>query len=149
MTGRTEGHLPAEERRPSRSRPEVSIAWAPEVLPAGHCADDARQLLHPLRERRRPGLEDDRALDLVELVVDHRAHPGPAGPAPDLLRLRLAPAPARHHTLRVPAGNLLGREDAALRALARPALDADVQAPHQLHQLAAPADAADQRFMPF
>src|SRR5262249_15082443 len=98
---------------------------------------------------RGSGLEDDRALDLVELVVDHRSHARPAGPAADLLRLRLPSAPARHDALRIATGDLLWRKDAALRAVACTALGADVHAAYQLQQLAAPPDAADQRFVPF
>src|SRR5262249_21646896 len=137
---------PASEA--SGCRAEVALAGPPELLPPRHGSDDARQLLHALGERRRPRLQDDRALDLVELVVDDRAHPGPARPGANLFRLRLPPAPARHDALRVAAGYLLGLEDAALRALAGAALRADVHAAHQLHQLAAPPDAADQRLVP-
>src|SRR5262249_55549567 len=66
-------------------RAEIAVAGPPKALAARDRADDPRQLVDAFGERGGPGLEDDRALDLVELVVDHRPHALPAGSAADLL----------------------------------------------------------------
>ena len=94
-------------RRSGRAA-QVPGAGTSQPFAARHRLDDAGQLLHSIGQRRRTGLEDERALHLVELVVEHRPYPAPPRSVGDLLRLRLASAPAGDDTLRIAAGHLLG-----------------------------------------
>src|SRR6266540_6044045 len=62
--------------------PELALArW--QLLPARHRRHDACELAHAVGERRGPGLQDDGALHLVELVLHHGLDALPAWPPRD------------------------------------------------------------------
>jgi hypothetical protein len=140
--GRRESHLrwrdprggsrlrAADRRSPSRGLPSVS--------PRATAADDPRQLVHALGERRGPRLEDDRALDSRRSWSSRTARSAlpSRGRPPDLLPawpLRAAPArppPPRGPGERPPPA---GRLALALPGLALLSAH-DVHATHHLHQ---------------
>src|SRR5262249_51638762 len=108
-----------------------------------HRANDARELSDTVGQRRRPRLQDQRALHLVELIVDHGAHLAPTRSRDDLLPRCFSPTPARDHCFRITRSDRLWRKNPSRRALLAPRLAADVFSSHELHELGDPTNAAD------
>jgi hypothetical protein len=62
--------------------------------------DDAMQLLHPIGQRGRTRLQDDRRFHLVQFTVAHRGHVLPSGPSRHCAPLNFLP----HHDPKMMSG---------------------------------------------
>src|SRR5450755_1047700 len=149
---RCHGQKPSGHPRAGRcalhGRTKVAAPRRSEPFSSCHRGHNTRQLLGALGQRRRPWLENDGTLHLVQLVIEDCPHGGPAWPSANLVGLGFSAAPACHHTLWVASRHLLGGENPALRTLAPAGLDAHVLAANQLQKLRTPADAGGERLMP-
>src|SRR6266480_1169508 len=111
--------------------------------------DDGMQGIQPIGERRRPRLQDDGRLDLVELSISHRGNVCPARSRRHAFRSKLLAAPRADDDIRSAAQNLLWiGDDAALGKAARRPLGEDVGATGDVDEFRYPADPTDLRFVP-
>ena len=104
----------------------------------------------PVGERSRPRLQDDGRLDLVQLAVAHRGNGGPARPRRHRVRAEFLAAPGPEDDVRRAAHDFRGiRDDAVAPERHRREVREAVVAASSLDHLADPADAGDQRRVPF
>src|SRR6185312_5973236 len=122
-----------------------------------HRSPDRRPLPHhpmngiqAVAERRRTRLQDERRFDLVQLAVANRGNGLPPGPSRHSLRAKPLAAPGTEHDIRSAAHDLAGvAQDAVLAERTRGALGKDIVAAGDADQFTDPADAADERLVPF
>ena len=105
--------------------------------------------IQPIGQRRRSRLQDDRRLDLDDAVVAHRRDIAPARTLPDAIRHDLLAAPGREDHVGRGFAHHIGRNDPVLGRLLKPQLWQRVLAAGDLDQFGHPADAGDQRIVPF
>lgn len=100
-------------------------------------------------QRRRAGLKDQRRLDLDDAAVAHGRDHAPSGPLRDPFRPHLLAAPRGEDGVGRGGDDGFGRDDAILCFLLAREMRKDILAAGNADQFRHPADATDQRIVPF
>ena len=108
------------------------------------------QLANAVGQRRRPRLQDDRRLHLVQLTVPHRGHILPARPRRNRARAEFLAAPrAEDDVRRAPHGLERIGDDPSLAERLDGEIRKDIVATGDADQLRHPTDRRDLRLVPF
>src|ERR1700676_2837443 len=105
--------------------------------------------IQPVGQRGGARLQDQRRFYLNDAVVADRGNLAPSGAASNAVRNDLLAAPRREDHVRCGGADDIGQDDPVLGGLLKPQVRQDVFAAGDLDQFGNPADAADQRFVPF
>src|ERR1700733_7029013 len=105
--------------------------------------------IEPICQRRRAGLQDQRRFYLDNASVADSRNLAPARPLSDFVGDYFLAAPRRQDHVGCCRAHHIGQDDAVLGGLLRSQLWQDVLAARDLDQFRNPADAADQRIVPF